>query len=584
MIARLRLVNYKGFESFTVTFTVNSFLVGPNNAGKSTAINALRLCANVLATARRKTPDLMRFDETRDRQVRAFSLPTSPRLHVPENVKHEMRDHLESRVELHFKNRAAIYVVWPPEESGEAPYGYLEQIPGAQPINTRIVRDWYSTIGVIQTLSPVEHRESLLSEGHVQSNLGTRLTSRHFRNQLYYLKNTSGDDDWQRLHEFFVENTPEIQAVSLFSAVGEGDPNLNLMFVEAISRSEKEISWAGDGLQVWLQLLFHVWRQMNVKTLILDEPDVFLHPDLQRRLVHILEDLQCQVVLATHAPELLAEATRDTVVMVDRHKKRSRRITDAAVLSDLNSVLGSGFNLKLAKALRSRVALFVEGQDMRILKNLARTVGAKLVVQDRSLTVVPMGGAGNRRIASSFGWLNTNLLDNAVNIFMLLDRDYMTDSDAEQVAHEFDQAGVTAHIWRRKELESYLLVSSTISRLADRPEEEISSHLDAVLNDLKNTVMSRYIASRVGSSRDPGRHVVSTYDQIIPEFESRWTSDAAWRLHAAPAKDVLSGLNRLFQANGGKAVTAAALSVHMRADEIAAEMRDVLLEINARLA
>jgi hypothetical protein len=41
-IARLQLSNFKAFESFTVTFSESALIVGPNNAGKSTLLSALR--------------------------------------------------------------------------------------------------------------------------------------------------------------------------------------------------------------------------------------------------------------------------------------------------------------------------------------------------------------------------------------------------------------------------------------------------------------------------------------------------------------------------------------------------------------
>jgi len=39
------------------------------------------------------------------------------------------------------------------------------------------------------------------------------------------------------------------------------------------------------------------------------------------------------------------------VIIIDRTRNRSRSITNEKVLADLNEVLGSGFNLKLARAL-----------------------------------------------------------------------------------------------------------------------------------------------------------------------------------------------------------------------------------------
>ena len=43
----------------------------------------------------------------------------------------------------------------------------------------------------------------------------------------------------------------------------------------------KELNWAGDGVQVFLQLLFHLWRLRGSSTIMLDEPDVYLHADLE---------------------------------------------------------------------------------------------------------------------------------------------------------------------------------------------------------------------------------------------------------------------------------------------------------------
>ena len=76
---------------------------------------------------------------------------------------------------------------------------------------------------------------------------------------------------------------------------------LDLLYTEPGRRSEKEIVWAGDGIQVWLQLLLHVFRNRHVDVVILDEPDVFLHPDLQRRLVKLLDELPAQTIAATHS-------------------------------------------------------------------------------------------------------------------------------------------------------------------------------------------------------------------------------------------------------------------------------------------
>ncbi|WP_158075625.1 ATP-dependent nuclease [Actinokineospora bangkokensis] len=569
----MRLTSYKGFESFTLSFRGGTtLLVGPNNAGKSTIIDALRLASHLLNVTKRRNPDIRRRDETRKLNIKGYSLVKYGSDLIDENVRHEFRE-VESRIELHFKNKAAIYVVWPVDNDA---YFYVEHEPTVQAGTLQTVRERFDTIAVVRTMTPLEPNESILSEKYVRDNLGSRLSSRQFRNQLFYYLSRSEDDPFV---SFALENTPELES---FSVVAQ-PPDVNVYFIETTSPCEKELSWAGDGLQIWLQILFHIWRQLDTKILILDEPDVYLHPDLQRRLIDLLENLDCQVVLATHASEMLVEANRESVVIVDRTKKASSRISNEQVLTDLNYALGSGFNLKLARVLRSRVALFVEGQDMRVMKSLAKTVGADLVAKEQGLSIVSMGGASKRSLAASFGWLNESLLESAVQVFLVIDRDYLADESVVEILDQFDSKQVEAHVWDRKELESYLLVPATISRISGFDEGIINEWLDEVSTTLKEYTFSRILSSWTKLDSNRALDVSTIYQRCKTEFDSNWKS-SGWRLRVMPAKDVISRLNQKIQEADGKPLSSRALAGAMLAHEVPEEMRNFLLGVNRKLA
>lgn len=68
---------------------------------------------------------------------------------------------------------------------------------------------------------------------------------------------------------------PELKLDEL--SLGRG-ANLDLFYSEQGSRTEKEVFWAGDGIQVWLQLLFHIGRLGSSDVLVIDEPDVSCIP------------------------------------------------------------------------------------------------------------------------------------------------------------------------------------------------------------------------------------------------------------------------------------------------------------------
>lgn len=56
MITSLKLYRYKGFKDFSVAFKSKSLLLGPNNAGKSTIIGAIRLAHEAAKFTTRNGP------------------------------------------------------------------------------------------------------------------------------------------------------------------------------------------------------------------------------------------------------------------------------------------------------------------------------------------------------------------------------------------------------------------------------------------------------------------------------------------------------------------------------------------------
>ena len=100
--------------------------------------------------------------------------------------------------------------------------------------------------------------------------------------------------------------------------------------------------------------------------------------------------------------------------------------------------------------LRSRAVLFVEGDDMKILRNLADAVGATFLRQERGLAVVPLGGFSNWHQVEPFAWLSRDLLGDAVTIFVVLDRDHREDATVNGLVATL--AVVSTHVWKRKEL------------------------------------------------------------------------------------------------------------------------------------
>jgi energy-coupling factor transporter ATP-binding protein EcfA2 len=576
LIHRLDIHNFKAFERYTVYVHGSAYLAGPNNAGKSTIIGALRTCANMLRRARRQRPT----DTFQDHgnEVLGFPFSSAQVDLIEENLRHEGRD-LECRLVLRFTDRRTLTAVWPPGDQ-PTPYFYLQS--SGLSVHTAQDARVFPQMGLVPVLSPLDQTEALLTPKYVRENLDGRLASRHLRNQLWLLQESNDPhEDLDAFISFMQPWLPELRLRDLITHYGDRDMELDLFYTEPGRRSEKEIVWAGDGIQIWLQLLLHVFRNRHVAVLILDEPDVFLHPDLQRRLVKMLDELPAQTIAATHSSEVLTEATGDSVVWIDRVRRRSISAPEPATLDQLEGALGTQFRLRVARALRSKVVVFVEGKDMKLLRHLATAVGADRFANEVDVAVVPLRGFDNWDRIEPFKWLTDDLLDQSVRVYAILDRDYRPTPACKSVTSRLKGAGVDAHVWRKKELESYLLVPAAIARLSGADEPWLAAELEAIVSGLENEVFARFSYERQRLAQHD--HRVQALQEAKAEFDAAWQSHDE-RLAMSPPKEILSDLNKKLRSGGWNTLSFEALSKALTADEVSTEVTRILERIEDALA
>jgi hypothetical protein len=579
VLKQLRLVNFRTFKDFTVSFGDGAYLVGPNNAGKSTLLTAIRTADVLLRHAYRRKPELSETDQGVSVPAYPVSLRDFPALR--DSLRHEFGS-AESRLELQWKDGARLIAVWPAEEDDDDyekdAFFYLNAA-GGFPVRTPVqAKKTFPPLGIVPILGPTEHSERLLADEYVRQSVSTRLSSRHFRNQLRLMQ------DANMLGDFLEWSRPwlgDLTFDSLGRHMTEDGMVVEAFFYEAGSRVPKEIVWAGDGVQVWLQLLFHVYRVKEHDTVVLDEPEVYLHPDLQRRLVHLLEHTGRQVVVATHSAEMVAESDGRLTTLVDKSRKRAGRMKGDADYEVLSSTLGTAFNLRLAKALRSRVAVFVEGQDMAVLRRFAKTLGLSAVADEAGLTIIPLHGYSNWGQVGPFKWLCNELLPDALDTFVVLDRDYRSDAVRSAVMEEFDQEGIRGHVWQRKELESYLLNPAVIARLSGEDQVGVEALLAEITAGMESDVFGRLLDEKFKEEVSGSKHAVSVTSSFKPVFDQAWT-DPKYRLEICPPKQVISKLNSNLQASGFKAVSMTGLARSHRQAEIPKEVSDLLVSIDEK--
>ena len=572
MIRSLHLHHFKGFEKFTITFPEDAILVGPNNAGKSTVIAALRAAASMLRTATRLKPQ----DTHSVKGVQRFGFNFAGEAVglIEENLRYELHD-ADTKLSVKFKGDGSIDALWPAGDTGGFFYAMDNDI---NPRSPKHVRSALPSIGLVPVLAPVDHLETLLSESHVRKNFDGRLASRHFRNQLRLLSqeyNGIGADGFTDFKRFAQPWLSELELTDLRTQFGEDGATIDLFYLEPGSRNEKEIFWAGDGMQIWLQLLLHLYRQRNMDVVVLDEPDVFLHADLQRRLVRLLDDLPCQTIMATHSAEVVSDAPSGSIVWVSRDRARAVREPKRKLLIDLSLALGTQFNLRLARALKTRTVLFVEGEDLKILSRIAKTLGLTRLQRERGIAVIPLGGFDRWEHVEPFHWLMSEFFEDAASVHVILDRDFRVEDSIERVRRQLRKANITPHIWRRKEIENYLLSPSALARLSGASEEWVKEVLGECAESLEDDVYAQIQAEYTRFYRKSGQDEKSIQKAAKQRADSLW-GDTGRRLHVCGGKDLIRLLNGRLDKAKYDPIGIPALAKGLRANEVPDEMKSVL--------
>jgi hypothetical protein len=569
-ITHIKLTNFKGFRTFTLRLGGKDvYLVVPNNAGKSTLLASARAAARMVRIAQReRAEDRIRVDGV-DQWGHAFA---SARIDLKaENLRHEFSPE-ETRLLAAFGPDVRLTAAWPNVSDNEDGFFFVKDsdVTLRRPSE---VRQCLPRIAVVPVLEPLDIDERPLSDSQISSNLDSRLASRHFRNQVAYLSRKHGSDELERYIDYVHLWTPEIELLSPPSGVGK----IDIYYTEEGARHPREISWAGDGIQIWLELLLHLFRNRDADVVILDEPEVFLHPDLQRRLVHVLNAHSAQTVTATHSAEVLAEAPEESVVWVHRTKRQSIRKPSAEVANELSTALGTAFNIDLARAFKARAVVFVEGADVTVLRKLAATVGAAEIGNDRRIATIRLEGFDRWDRVEGFKWLTDELLGKHIKLHVLLDRDSRGLDEVSAIEGQLGAVGVRGHIWQRHELENYLLEAPAVSRVSGVDAADVLEILEAAGEDLRTEYRAGYNAAwtKAHPKHDP-RRVVKETEAAIEELFALPLLDRTGRL---PGKELRAQMNQRLAAVGARPVSDCALAAELRMAEIASEVRSVLRSI-----
>jgi len=383
--AKVDFRRFKAFRAFSLQLRHFNILVGPNNAGKSTILAAFRILAAALRKAEARKAEIVSGPNG---SVYGHSVDLASISVAEENIFYNYDDSEPAAVVFHLSNRN-ILTLWFPET------GTCFLLPDGQgkPISTptSFRANFNCPIGFVPILGPVEHHEPLFEKNAARLALFNYRAARNFRNIWYHYP-----DKFPVFREALLQTWPGMDIQLPEVDVSHAKPRLHMYCPE--DRIPREIFWSGFGFQVWCQMLTHLIQSSAASLFLIDEPDIYLHSELQRQLLGLLRNLGPDILIATHSTEIITEAETDDIIVVNKKRQNARRIKDPSQLEEVFSLLGSNINPILTQLAKTRRVLFVEGKDYQILGKFARRMGAFDVGNRSEFAVVPVGGFSPERI------------------------------------------------------------------------------------------------------------------------------------------------------------------------------------------
>lgn len=580
-VKSIQFQDYKAFRRFVISARGKNVLVGPNNAGKSTALDAFRIAADALRFVSRRNAVLKTQED--HNVCSTWAVPASV-------IQNDLRSCIHNfgegpaKISIKLDNGNIFKIVIP--NDGDLECYLITDVVARK--NTKFLRDNFSlNLVVVPTLSPLEQNEELVLQKTVERNRYGRLASRNFRN--FWLHRSEKEfADFADLVEFGwpgvrilrpeVEHNPSGSIVRMYFRDGS---------------NVREIQWAGFGFQVWMQTMMHLCESDSSSTLILDEPDIYLHPDLQHRLLQLIADRVGQYFIATHSTEIINEVEPGDVLIVRPASRGAKRIQGDAGYADVYTAIGSSENAQFARLARTQKVLYFEGKDARILSRLAKRLTGMDFISRGSVTLMKTDGFSNWSRVSNSSWVFRNFFGFDIPVAAIFDRDYRSDHEVDEFVRRINSADTKCRVWPFKEIENILLVPRAVEAVVERYcGSDLSDDWNRAIADIfascYESVKSKTLSARIGSriSYEVGRGSAKDISTISAaeeeDFTASWSYDE-FKRKVVPGKEVFAEVAREVQDRFAVTLTSARVIDELKVTEIDSEVFEILKEIQEHL-
>ncbi len=568
---KLDLNNYKCFQNSQMSFKDITIIVGKNNAGKSTIIEALRLVSwagkkSKITNAYTIAPLNFGFGLSKKGiKLNVEKLRIDLRgsgyfySNAPSVIKATFDD--KSKIEINIKEGIVFAMFYDSDEN---------MIKG----KAKAMKLAFDSIAILPQIGLIKENEKLLNDDTVASDRDTYLSSRHFRNELKLYQK-------EFFHSFKKLAEKSWHGLEIDDICYNPNESSNINLYVKDNRFTAEIGLMGSGLQMWLQVIWFICRTEKQTTVILDEPDIYIHPDLQRKLLHILKSRFPQVIIATHSVEIISEVEPKSIVTVDKKSRYMKYANSYNAVQTIIDNIGSVHNLSLLRISNSRKCIFVEGKDLKILSKFYDILYPGDYNPISSLPSVSLGGFSNLKEAFGSSKLFYEETEGIINTFCILDKDYYAQEFLEDKLRQAKENNLCLYIWSKKEIENYILIPAALFRITQRSQRDYDIFLknfSILIEDFKDQVQDQISAKIIDYNKAQGLDTSSSLQIARGIIKEKWTTIES-KLSLVSGKEMISKINGWMKEQYNKSCSMDKIIKNIRSDEVDDEIAHVINEL-----
>lgn len=484
----MKLLHYVEIENFKrygniqrIELDHPAVLIGPNNCGKTSALQAIALWSIGLRNWRTESENSKaekRIGKALNR-LSILSVPVPKTRHFWHNLKTANKD-LRITVGVDVKGQPSpVTMVFRHHASDELVY--CEPSPETLESEAAFKAAAALDVSILYPMSGISADEAVILPKRIEFLLGRGSTAEVLRNIcLQVLEKSPGD--WQEIAGLM----QRLFQVQLGTPEGNEKGGVDLAYVQDGISENMDLGLSGRGFQQMLLIFSHLYLHKG-GVLLIDEPDAHLEILRQQQVYVLLRDIAhrngCQVVMVTHSEVILREAL-DTNLTLILGEQGENLATKTSIINSLRHFGADHY----VKARETGHVFYVEGStDVDILRAFADRLqhpvmtalddGARLNVyylQDNFPGPDRSQDKELERVEGGYGLSAADHYHALRSMIPELRGLVIRDSDGK-LYREGNQGSLEIRVWKRYEPENYFITPELLLAWADKqlPGEDL---------------------------------------------------------------------------------------------------------------